>query len=182
MSDLRAGLGRQGARRDRPFAGQPPPAVVAAVAFAALLAGAAQVAVQRAPGLLLGPDVAIDRFVTDREPVKAAQPRRHLFGTPIFPQQLLDLRPRRGSELAIAPGARAAGARVPVGELGPIAPVAGHAVAPDLAANRAAVAAEHTRDRGRSEAPLAQQPQRVSFGSGDLVIRQHRLRSLAGEG
>src|SRR6266566_4486978 len=74
MSDLRAGLGRQGARRDRPFAGQPPPAVGAAVAFAALLAGAAQVVVQRAAAALVGPDVAVDGFVTDREQVEAAQP------------------------------------------------------------------------------------------------------------
>src|SRR6266480_3390760 len=106
MSDLRAGLGRQGARRDRPFAGQPPPAVVAAVAFAALLAGAAQVAVQRAAAALVGPDVAVDGFVTDREQVEAAQPPRHLLGAPIFPEQLLDLHPVGRGEPLVAPGAR----------------------------------------------------------------------------
>src|SRR6266699_7265859 len=158
MSDLRAGLGRQGARRDRPFTGQPPPAVVAAVAFAALLAGAAQVAVQRAAATLVGPDVAVDGFVTDREQVEAAEPPRHLLGAPIFPQQLLDLRPVGRREPLVAPGAGASAACIPVGELGPIAPVAGRAVAPDLAADRAAVAAEHPRDRGGAQPALAQQP------------------------
>src|SRR2546426_5635072 len=145
MSDLRAGLGRQGARRDRPFAGQPPPAVVAAVAFAALFAGAAQVVVQRAAAALVGPDVAVDRFVTDREQVEAAQPPRHLLGAPIFPEQLLDLRPVGRRELAIAPGPRAAAARVPIGELRPIGAIVVRAIAADLAADRAAVAGEHAR-------------------------------------
>src|SRR6266545_1417553 len=117
MSDLRAGLGRQGARRDRPFAGQPPPAVVAAVAFAALLAGAAQMLIERAAGVFVRPDVAVDGFVTDREQVEAAQPPRHLLGAPIFPEQLLDLRPVGRRELPIAPGPRASPARVPIGEL-----------------------------------------------------------------
>src|SRR5256885_3832396 len=103
MPDLRTGLGRRGARRDRPFAGQPPPAVVAAVAFAALLAGAAQVAVQRAAAALLGPDVAGDGFVTDREQGEAAQPPPHLLGAPIFPEQLLDPRPVRRREPLVAP-------------------------------------------------------------------------------
>src|SRR3989442_1361734 len=94
-----------GPRRDRPFAGQPPPAVVAAVAFAALLAGAAQVVVQRAAAALVGPDVAVDGFVTDREQLEAAQPPRHLLGTPIFPEQLLDLRPVGRREPLVAPGA-----------------------------------------------------------------------------
>src|SRR5204863_215028 len=103
MPDLCTGLGRRGARRDRPFAGQPPPAVVAAVAFAALLAGAAQVVVQRAAVALVGPDVAVDGFVTDRKQVEAAQPPRHLLGAPIFPQQLLDLHPVGWREPPVAP-------------------------------------------------------------------------------
>src|SRR5947207_13604984 len=152
MPDLRAGLGRQGARRDRPFAGQPPPAVVAAVAFAPLLARAAQMSVQRAAAALVGPDVAVDGFVTDREQVEAAQPPRHLLGAPIFPEQLLDLRPVGRREPLVAPGAGASAARIPVGELGPRAPVARRAVAPDLAADRAAVAAEEARDRRRGQA------------------------------
>src|SRR5436190_5683782 len=157
MSDLRAGLGRHGARRDRPFAGQPPPAVVAAVAFAALLAGAAQVAVQRAAAALVGPDVAVDGFVTDREQVEAAQPPRHLLGAPIFPEQLLDLRPVGRREPLIPPGARAAAAGVPLGELGPVAAVARRAVAPHLRpivlrwrpSTRAIAAAARPRCRSR---------------------------------
>src|SRR5256885_1669048 len=144
MPDLRTGLGRRGARRDRPFAGQPFPVVVAAVAFAALLAGAAQVVVQRAVAALLGPDVAVDGFVTDREQVEAAQSFRHLLGAPIFPEQLLDQRPVGRREPLIAPRAGSSTARIPVDELRPIASVAKRAVAPDLATDRAAMTAEHT--------------------------------------
>jgi hypothetical protein len=45
------------------------------------------------------------------------------------------------------------------------------AIALHLASDRAAVTAEHVRDRGGTEAALAQQPQRVSFFEGDLAIQ-----------
>src|SRR6266568_4971507 len=61
------------------------------------------------------------------------------------------------------------------------APVAGRAVAPHLAPDRAAVAPEHTGDRGGGETALAEQTQGVSFRKGDLVVRHGRLLSLGGE-
>src|SRR6266849_4921256 len=119
--------------------------------------------VERAARPLLGPDVAIDRFVTDREPLVTAKPARHLFRAPILAQELLDLRPLSGRELPIAAGGRAAAAGVPLRQLWPITIVAGRAVAPHFAPNRAPVAAEDARDRGRGEAALAEQAQAVSF-------------------
>src|SRR5712671_1891125 len=178
MPDLCAGLGRRGARRDRPFAGQPPPAVVAAVAFAALLPGAAQVRVQRPAGGFVRPEVAIDRFVADRELVVCSQPASNLLGAPILPHERLHPRPVRGYEPPIAPRPRAASLRVPIGELGAVAPVPGRAVAPDLAADRAAVAPEHPGDRGGAQAASPQYAQRISFRAGDLVIH-HRYASFS---
>src|SRR5438876_1955231 len=98
MADLSARVGRRGAGGDRPLAREPATAVVAAVAFAPPLAGAAQMPVQRAAGVLVGPEVAIDRLVADRELLMAPQPARHLLGAPILSEQDLDPRPRLGRE------------------------------------------------------------------------------------
>src|SRR6266480_897041 len=99
--------------------------------------------VERAAGPLLGPDVAIDRFVTDREPLVAAEPPRDLFGTPILAEQRLDLRPFDRGELSIASRSRSTAARVPVGERRAIGTVTVRLIAPHLAADRAAVASQH---------------------------------------
>src|SRR5439155_1234480 len=112
---LSARVGRRGAGGDRPLAREPATAVVAAVAFAPPLAGAAQMPVQRAAGVLVGPEVAIDRLVADRELLMAPQPARHLLGAPILSEQDLDPRPRLGREPPVASGARALAARVDCG-------------------------------------------------------------------
>src|SRR5437773_1724430 len=90
---------------------------------------------------------------------------------PSTPAQLLGRRPVGRREPLIPPGARAAAAGVPLGELGPVAAVARRAVAPHLAADRAAVAPEHAGDRRGSQAPLSEQTHGVPFFVGDLVIR-----------
>src|SRR5438093_12190687 len=59
--------------------------------------------------------------------------------------------------------------------------VAGRAVGLHFAPNRAPVPAEDAGDRGRGQAALAEQAQRVSFGEGDLAVRHGRLLSLGGE-
>src|SRR6266566_5210567 len=94
---------------------------------------------ERAPRLLVGPEVAIDRFVADLEQAEAAQPAGHLIGTPIFAEQLLDQGPVRGTELPIAARARAPAARIRVRELGPVGPVAVGTIALDLPPDRAPV-------------------------------------------
>jgi hypothetical protein len=129
--------------------------------------------IERAAGVLVGPDVAIDRFVADPQQAEAAQPARHLVGTPIFAEQLLDLRPLHARELSIAARVGAPAAGVPVGELGAIGPVTVRAVALDLAPDRAAVAVQEPGDRGGRQPALTQQTQRVSFRKGDLAV-QHR--------
>jgi hypothetical protein len=48
--------------------GQAATAVIVAVPFPSLLAGPAQVEVQRAPAASVPPDVPVDRFVADLEP------------------------------------------------------------------------------------------------------------------
>src|SRR6266581_2960806 len=163
MSELAPGLDRRGARADRPLAGEPAAAVVAAVALPALFARAPQVLIQRTAGAFVGPDVAVDRFMADGERAVAPQPAGDLLRTPIFPQQPLDLRPVCGRESPIAARARAPAAGVPVGELGTVAAVARRAVAPQFAPDRAAVATQNARDRGRAQPSSPQQAERISF-------------------
>src|SRR2546422_9259658 len=124
MPELAPCLHPLGARADGAFAGEAAAAVVAAVALAAPLPRAAEMLIQRAAAPFVGPDVAIDRLVTDREPAGTAQPAPHLLRTPILPQELLDLRPFAHSEVSISPGTGAAAAGVPLRELGAIRPLA----------------------------------------------------------
>src|SRR5579859_1607852 len=168
-------------RAEWTFPREAAPTVVAAVAFAALLPGPAEVAVKLAPGRLIGPDVAIDGLVADRELAVAPQPAGDLLGTPVLAHQHLDPGPVRGREAAIAPGARAAAPRVPVGELGPVRTIAGSPVTPELTADRAPVAVEQAGDRGGAEAVSPQQAEGVPFGGGDLAIHHGRLLSLGRE-
>src|SRR5205807_4309198 len=95
-------LGRRGARADRALAGEPAATVVAAVAFAPLFAGAAQMLIERAARAFVGPDVAVDRLVADGELAVAPQPAGHLLRTPIVPQSPLDAPPMSGRGVAAA--------------------------------------------------------------------------------
>src|SRR6266849_830643 len=134
--------------------------------------------VERAAGPLLGPDVAIDRFVTDLESLMTAEPARHLLRAPIFAEQRLDLCPLRGGEVPIAPGLRAPAARVPVGELRAIGAVTACLIALDLTQHSAPMPSERTGDRGRAQAASPQHAERISFREGDLVIH-HRYASFS---
>src|SRR2546422_8892504 len=69
------------------LAGQAAAAVIAPVAFAPLFARSAQVGVQVAAQAVVGPDVAVDRLMADRELPLAPQPAGDLLGTPVLPQQ-----------------------------------------------------------------------------------------------
>ncbi len=137
--------------------------------------------VERAAAAFVSPDVAVDRLVADREVPPAPQPAGDLLRTPVLAEERLHLRPRRGREPAVAPGARAPAPGIPVGELGAVGPVAVRSVAAHLAPDRAAVPAQQPGDRCGRRSPLAQQPQGISFGEGDLVIRHRWLPSLGGE-
>src|SRR5579859_1569422 len=181
MPELPTRLDDPWPRADQALAREAAPAVVAAVAFAPLLPRAAEVAVKLAPGRLIRPDVAIDGLVADRELPVAAQPAGHLLGTPVLAHQGLDPGPVRGRETPIAPGARAAPPGVPVGHRGAIRAVIPGAIAPELPADRAAVAVEQAGNRGRRFAPSPQEAEGVPFGEGDLAIHHGRLLSLGRE-
>src|SRR5439155_17955475 len=161
--------GRSGG--DRPFPRHAAAAVVAAVAFAPLLASAAQVGVERPPGRLVRPDVAVDGLVADLEAALAPQPTGHLLGTPVLDEEDPDPLQVRARELPIASGVRAPAAGVPVGERGTVGAVAAGAIPPDLPEDGAPVPPEGARDRGRAQAASPQHAERISFREGDLVIR-----------
>jgi hypothetical protein len=76
--------------RDVPLAGKPPSRVVAAVALPSLLHRLAQMPPQFTAGVLVLPDVQIDRLVADREQSVALEPPRYLLGAPVRLEQLLD--------------------------------------------------------------------------------------------
>ena len=167
---------------DPPFAGEPPAAVVAAVALAPLLASAAQMLVERAAPLPILPDVAVDRLVANREAAVPLQPPRDLFGTPVFAHQGQDLVPLGGRKAQIAARSRPPAAGLPVGHLRAVRAVVPRAVAAHFPSDRAPVPAQDTGNGcGRVPSP-SQGAEGISFGKGDLVIRHGRLLSLGGDG
>src|SRR2546425_419747 len=122
---------------------------------------------RRVSQALVGPDVAVDRLVADRELPLAPQPAGDLLGTPVLPQQRVDPGPLHRREPLIA-RLRAPPPRVPVGQLGAVAAVAAGPIAPDLPPYGAAVVVEHAGDRGGGGAPLPQGPPGGPFLQGDL--------------
>src|SRR5260221_2306071 len=144
VADALAGLDDGGACGDRAFPGEPPAAVVGAIPFATLLPAAAQGQVQGAAAALVRTDVSIDRLMADAELVVAPEAARDLFGTPQLAELSVDLGPVRGGEALIAARVRSPGPGVGVCELGTIAAIVPGGIAADLAANRAAVAAEQS--------------------------------------
>src|SRR6266496_4176603 len=111
-----SGCARRRAGADRTFAREPPAAVVAPVAFPALLAGAAQVLVQLPALALVRPDIAIDRLVADPEFLVEPQPPGDLLGAPVLAHQRLDPRPVARREPPVASGVRTPAPRIPLGQ------------------------------------------------------------------
>jgi hypothetical protein len=168
-------------RRNRPLAREASPAVVGPIAFSLLFPGAAEVPVQRPARALVCPDPPIDRLVTDPQLPLAPEPAGDLFRAPVLAQEGLHLVPVPRREAAIAAGAGPPGPRVGVGDLGPIAPVVGGAIAAQLATDGAPVASQHLGD-GRPRQPLlSQDGDGVPFSSGDLAVAHGRLPSLGGD-
>jgi hypothetical protein len=178
MPQLPAGVDRGGTRRDRTLARQAAAAVVASIALAPLLPGPAQVGIQRPPGRLLGPDVAVDRLVADRQDAIAAQPPGHLFRAPVLPHQLLHPHPVGPRDPPIASGPGASPPRVPVRQLRAIAAVVGGAVPAQLAANGTPMTAQDPGDCRRHEPLPPKHTEGVPFSGGDLAVGHGRLPSL----
>jgi hypothetical protein len=84
--------------------------------------------------------------VADSEPPRPAQVARDLLGAPLPAQQLIYEREVGGGEAAVAARAGAAAVRALLGGEGSVMPIGLRAVAPDLAADGRAVAAERACD------------------------------------
>jgi len=170
MSHLGASLGRVGSRGDMPFSGQPSATVVGAVAFSALLSGTPQVGVELSSCGFVGPDIAVDGLVTDRELSLGPEAPGDLFGAPETLQTPGHHAPVLGTESAIAAGAGSSTPGVAMSQLGSVGTVMGGAVAAQFAVDGAAVPSQEAGDGGGSETLPLQQSECVSFLKGDLAI------------
>src|SRR5512134_35576 len=180
MADVVPGVRRGGAGRDGALARQAAAAVIGAVALAAAFLGAAQVPVQRAAHALIRPEVAVDRLVADSELALQSESASYLLWAPVLAQQRSDPGPVHWREPLVASRSRAPPPRIPVSELGAVGGVAVGTIPPDLAQHGAAMPPQDPGDRGRGQAALPQEAERVSFGKGDLSIHGG-LHSLGGE-
>ena len=180
VADALAGFDDGGTRRDQTFPGESAATVVGAIPFAALFLPTAQIRVPGPAGALVGPDVPLDRLVTNPEAVFPAPATRDLFGAPVLVEPGMDLCPVGRREALSAPGAGAPAAGVPISELWAIAAIIPRRIATDLPTDRATVAAESSGNGRGGIAMLAEQAKGVSFGGGDLCIHG-RLHSLGGE-
>lgn len=180
MAGFLAAFDRRGAFADEAFARESPAAVVAAVALAPLLGRSPQMAVQCSALALVLPDPLVDGLVADREFTGLPQVTGDLFGTPPLAQQRLDQAPLAVGEPLVAPRARAPAARALAGLLGAIGAVVCTAIALQLAANRAAVAAEGARDLRLVELLREQNSKRIPLFRGDLAVRHDGAPLLGG--
>lgn len=134
--------------RDMPFAGQASAAVVSAVTFSALLIRAAQVLVEGAASLLVGPDPLIDRFVADPGDAVDPQDASDLLRAPILAQQHGHGGPGRRTNPQVTPGAAASSAGPAARLKGPVSPVVQASVPLQLAADSARMPAKVAGDLG----------------------------------
>src|SRR5574337_857611 len=164
---------------DVPLAGEAAAAVVATIALAPLLAGAAQVLVQPSATPFVAPDVLVDGLVTDRKHVVAPQVAGNLLGAPQVWEQALDQAERVGPEAPIAPRSPAAG--VASGFTRPVGAIVA-TVAAKLARDAAGVSAQLARNP-RGAVPLRSQGgEHIPLSRGDLAIRHVDDSLLAGKG
>ena len=178
VADLGALLGCGRTLADVSFAGETAAAVVGAVVFAALLAGATKVGVQGAAQAPISPDVAVDRLVADAQ--GAAQPAADLLGAPPLPKQGFDTPQMRARKALITPGARATAGGALDSLAWTVAAVEAGTVALEFAADRAAVAAQLASDLGLVETLLSPGRENKPFLGGDLAIGHRRLPCLGG--
>ena len=163
ITQARAPLDNGWTLRDHPLAGQAAAAVVAPVALALELVGAAQMTPEAAPVRLVRPDVQVDRLVAHDPDALESAASHDLLRTEILPQQAFD----RGEVLRgvapVAPGTSAPAIGLLAGEHRPIGPIVLGAVAPDLPVDRAAMSLQDSRNL-RGSLPLRSHcSDRVSF-------------------
>jgi len=154
-------------------------AIVAAVAFAALLACTPEMDVQLPPLALVRPDVAVDRFMADAEAAVPPQIAGHLLRTPLLLEQPAHPPQVGRREPSIAPGSRPPAAGVPVRQLRAVGAVARRAIALDFPQDGAPMPPEDPGHRGWGQPLAPEQAERISFFEGDLAVRHSRLPLLS---
>ncbi len=180
VADPLAGLHDSRARRDWPLPGEASATVVGAVPFATVFPATPQIRVQGPVCALVGPDVPVDRLVTDPQPTLVAEPASNLLGTPQLAELGMDLSPVRGGEALIPAGSGAASPGVRVGELRAVPAIVTRRIPTDLTADGTAMAAQEPGNGRSGVAVLPESGNSVSFGRGDLCVHG-RLHSLGGE-
>jgi len=178
VADLGAKVGGERPLADVTFASETTTAVVGAIAFATSLASAPKISVQRAAEDPIAPDVAVDCFVTDGE--RAAQSAADLFGTPPLAKLGIDELQIAARETLITSRTRASAGGALDGFARTVVAIPAGAIALELSADGAAVAAELTSDLGLVETLPSQGRENIPLLGGDLVIRHRRLPCLGG--
>jgi hypothetical protein len=169
-------LGNDGrALRDHPLAGQAATAVVAPVALALLLAGAAQMTPKGATVRPVRPDVQVDRLMAHDLDALEPAAAHDLLRTEVLPQQALDGREVRRPVSAIAPRAAPPAVGLLHRPARPISPVVARPVPPHLARDGAAMPLQLLRNLADAGAPHPQGPDHISFFSTQLVV-SHPLK------
>ncbi len=157
-------------RANHALAGEPPAAVVATIALSPPLAGTPEVTPERAPILLIPPDVQIDDLMAHHGEPLASSPTDDLLGTPLLRNQCFDGREVRRLVAGVPPRAAAPCVRHLHRHRRPIRRVVGRGVALHLARDRAAVPPQRRRNFRRRQSLLTQRRDLISFPRVQLPI------------
>jgi len=141
---------------------------------------AAQVRIKRAARLLVSPNVATDRLVTDGKRSSRRKPSRDLFRAPALDQRLAYLLQVLNAELLISARTRSSSIAQLLCLGRPVMPVPGRAVAPEFASNGAAMAAQLACDLRGARPLRSERSQHISLLRGDLAIRHGEVPLLGG--
>lgn len=160
----------------RPFAnhalvGEFSAEIDASVALATLLSRAAQMEVEPAPTLLIGPHVPVDCFVTDSELPRAPKVTANLLGAPLQDQESVYERVLGGRVLPPETRASSPSVGALLGFAVAVISIVAAAVTRKFTRNGAAVPPEGSGNR-RGAAPfLSEQRNRIPLFRGELVVR-----------
>lgn len=159
---------------DVPLPCKPAPALLRGVALPMLLCPLPQTQMQRTAGMLLTPDVLVDRLVADTQTALAPKPSADLLGAPSLRQQVLDKHPLQGGEGASSSAPRAATVRALLRFTRTVSAVMHRGIPLQLAANGTGVSTHAPSDLGIRQRRMlrSQRGQSISLVGGDLVISQ----------
>ena len=155
---------------DHALASQATAAVVAAIAFAPLLARPAKMTPQRATVLLVPPEVHIDGLMAHDRDACAAAATDDLIRAPLLRDQRFDGREVVGAVARVSTRTAPSSVRHFHRHARAVRPVVGRGIALQFPPNRAAVSSQRGRDRGALQALRAQDPDLISFLRGELSI------------